>query len=60
MARIWPSDCSTRDYAVHGLVRSSSGMNRDRIDGLRADAAARGLPFELHYGNLIDPLGLQE
>jgi GDPmannose 4,6-dehydratase len=46
-------------YAVHGLVRRSSGLNRERIDGLRAAATARGLPFELHYGNLIDPLGLQ-
>jgi GDPmannose 4,6-dehydratase len=46
-------------YAVHGLVRRSSSLNRDRLDGLRAAAAARGLPFELHYGNLIDPLGLQ-
>ena len=46
-------------YAVHGLVRRSSGLNRDRIDDLRAAAKVRGLPFELHYGNLIDPLGLQ-
>lgn len=46
-------------YAVHGLVRRSSGLNRDRIDDLRAAAKTRGLPFELHYGNLIDPLGLQ-
>ena len=48
-----------QDYAVHGLVQRSSGLNRDRIDGLRAAAAARGLPFELHSGNLIDPPGLQ-
>jgi GDPmannose 4,6-dehydratase len=46
-------------YAVHGLVRRTSSLNRDRIDGLRDAAKARGLPFELHYGNLIDPLGLQ-
>jgi NAD(P)-dependent dehydrogenase (short-subunit alcohol dehydrogenase family) len=46
-------------YAVHGLVRRSSGLNRERIDDLRAAAKARGRPFELHYGNLIDPLGLQ-
>ena len=46
-------------YAVHGLVRRSSSLNRGRIDGLRRAAAARSLPFELHYGNLIDPLGLQ-
>jgi len=46
-------------YAVHGLVRRSSGLNRDRIDDLRAAAKTRRLPFELHYGNLIDPLGLQ-
>lgn len=46
-------------YAVHGLVRRSSGLNRDRIDGLGKAAATRGLTFELHYGNLIDPLGLQ-
>jgi len=46
-------------YAVHGLVRRTSSLNRDRIDGLRDAAKARSLPFELHYGNLIDPLGLQ-
>ena len=46
-------------YAVHGLVRRSSTLNRERIDGLRGLAVERGLPFELHYGNLIDPLGLQ-
>jgi GDPmannose 4,6-dehydratase len=34
-------------------------LNRDRIDDLRAAAKTRRLPFELHYGNLIDPLGLQ-
>jgi GDPmannose 4,6-dehydratase len=48
-----------KGYAVHGLVRRSSSLNRDRIDGLREAAKSRGLPFELHYGNLIDPLGLQ-
>jgi len=46
-------------YAVHGLIRRSSNLNRERIDGLRSLALKRGLPFELHYGNLIDPLGLQ-
>jgi GDPmannose 4,6-dehydratase len=46
-------------YAVHGIVRRSSTLNRERIDGLRGLAVERGLPFELHYGNLIDPLGLQ-
>ena len=46
-------------YAVHGLVRRSSNLNRERIDGLRGLAVERGMPFELHYGNLIDPLGLQ-
>jgi len=46
-------------YAVHGLVRRSSVLNRDRTDGLRALAADRRSTFELHYGNLIDPLGLQ-
>jgi GDPmannose 4,6-dehydratase len=46
-------------YAVHGLVRRSSVLNRDRTDGLKALAAKRGSTFELYYGNLIDPLGLQ-
>jgi GDPmannose 4,6-dehydratase len=48
-----------KGYAVHGLVRRSSSLNRVRTDDLRAAAKTRGLPFELHYGNLIDPLGLQ-
>jgi len=46
-------------YAVHGLVRRSSVLNRERVDGLRQQASERGLLFELHYGNLIDPIGLQ-
>jgi GDP-mannose 4,6-dehydratase len=46
-------------YAVHGLVRRSSNLNRERIDGLRGLAVERGMPFELHYGNRTDPLGLQ-
>lgn len=46
-------------YAVHGLVRRSSVLNRDRLDGLREKASKKGLRFELHYGNLIDPLSLQ-
>jgi GDPmannose 4,6-dehydratase len=49
-----------RDYEVHGVVRRSSTMNRQRIDhlehssGHKADKAR----FFLHYGDMTDSGGL--
>ncbi len=46
------------DYEVHGLVRRSSTLNRQRIDPIVArDPAARDR-FQLHYGDLADASSL--
>ena len=45
------------DYVVHGLVRRTSTLNRQRIDHLMADAALRDR-FHLHYADLADASSL--
>jgi GDPmannose 4,6-dehydratase len=45
------------DYEVHGLVRRSSSLNRQRIDHLFADDAVRSR-FQLHYADLADASSL--
>jgi GDPmannose 4,6-dehydratase len=45
------------DYIVHGLVRRSSSLNRQRIDHLTADPALRDR-FHLHYADLADASSL--
>ncbi len=46
------------DYEVHGLVRRSSSLNRQRIDPIVArDPAARDR-FHLHYADLADASSL--
>ncbi len=44
-----------KGYAIHGLVRRTSQFSRNRIEETREKARARGLTFELHYGNMGDP-----
>ncbi|MGK2874577.1 MAG: GDP-mannose 4,6-dehydratase [Nocardioides sp.] len=46
-----------RDYEVHGLVRRSSVVARDRIDHLHLDDSLAGR-FFLHYGDLTDSTSL--
>jgi GDPmannose 4,6-dehydratase len=41
------------DYTVHGLVRRSSTLNRERIDHIVRDPALRER-FHLHYADLAD------
>jgi GDPmannose 4,6-dehydratase len=48
---------SKPDYAVHGLVRRSSTLNRQRIDHIAADPGARDR-FHLHYADLADASSL--
>jgi GDPmannose 4,6-dehydratase len=45
------------DYVVHGLVRRTSTLNRQRIDHLMADASLRDR-FLLHYADLADASSL--
>ncbi|MBX6314521.1 MAG: GDP-mannose 4,6-dehydratase, partial [Isosphaeraceae bacterium] len=45
------------DYIVHGLVRRSSTLNRQRIDHLTSDERYRDR-FFLHYADLADASSL--
>ncbi len=46
------------DYEVHGLVRRSSSLNRQRIDHLFALDSSIGERFQLHYADLADASSL--
>ncbi len=46
------------DYEVHGLVRRSSSLNRQRIDHLFGRDASMGDRFHLHYADLADASSL--
>ena len=46
------------DYDVHGLVRRSSSLNRQRIDHLFARDNSVGDRFHLHYADLADASSL--
>jgi GDPmannose 4,6-dehydratase len=48
-----------KGYAVHGIIRRSSGFNTDRIDHIYADPHDSGHQLHLHYGDLSDASGLQ-
>jgi GDPmannose 4,6-dehydratase len=48
---------SKPDYEVHGLVRRSSSLNRQRIDHLFAEPSI-GERFQLHYADLADASSL--
>jgi GDPmannose 4,6-dehydratase len=48
---------SKPDYEVHGLVRRSSSLNRQRIDHLFADPSVADR-FQLHYADLADASSL--
>jgi GDPmannose 4,6-dehydratase len=49
-----------KGYAVHGVVRRSSSMNRGRIDHLQHSNPGHpeGSRFVLHYGDMTDSGGL--
>jgi GDPmannose 4,6-dehydratase len=46
------------DYEVHGLVRRSSTLNRQRIDPIVARDPSARERFHLHYGDLADASSL--
>jgi len=48
---------SKPEYVVHGLVRRSSSLNRQRIDHIFRDADVRDR-FHLHYADLADASSL--
>ena len=49
---------SKPDYEVHGLVRRSSSLNRQRIDHIFAADPAIAGRFQLHYADLADASSL--
>ncbi len=46
------------DYVVHGLVRRSSTLNRQRIDHIAPGERGGGDRFHLHYADLADASSL--
>jgi GDPmannose 4,6-dehydratase len=49
-----------KGYQVHGIVRRSSSFNTDRIEHLYADRHHPTTRLFLHYGDLLDGIGLRE
>lgn len=49
-----------KGYAVHGLLRRSSSFNTDRIEHLYRDPHDPEARLFLHYGDLVDGIGLRE
>jgi GDPmannose 4,6-dehydratase len=49
-----------KGYQVHGIVRRSSSFNTDRIEHLYADRHNPTTRLFLHYGDLVDGIGLRE
>ena len=47
-----------KGYEVHGLIRRSSTFNTSRIDHIYEDPHAKSPKLFLHYGDLIDGVGL--
>jgi len=47
-----------KGYEVHGLIRRSSSFNTSRIDHIYQDPHDRSARLFLHYGDLIDGVGL--
>jgi len=49
-----------KGYQVHGVVRRSSSFNTDRIEHLYRDPHIPNVQLFLHYGDLVDGIGLRE
>jgi len=47
-----------KGYEVHGLIRRSSTFNTSRIDHIYQDPHEKNTRLFLHYGDLIDGVGL--
>ncbi len=50
----------SKDYEVHGITRRSSSFNTDRIEHLYKDPHDPEARLFLHYGDLVDGMGLRE
>ncbi|HXE53885.1 MAG TPA: GDP-mannose 4,6-dehydratase [Tepidisphaeraceae bacterium] len=49
-----------RGYEVHGIVRRSSSFNTGRLGHLYVDPHSPDAKLFLHYGDLVDGMGLRE
>ncbi len=49
-----------KGYEVHGITRRSSSFNTDRIEHLYRDPHDPEARLFLHYGDLVDGMGLRE
>src|SRR2546421_6353896 len=49
-----------KGYYVHGIVRRSSSFNTERIEHLYRDPHNPEARLFLHYGDLVDGIGLRE
>ena len=47
-----------KGYEVHGIKRRSSSFNTERVDHLYHDPHEKGVPFNLHYGDMTDATNL--
>lgn len=48
----------SKGYEVHGLIRRSSSFNTGRIDHIYEDPHQRNPRLKLHYGDLLDGVGI--
>jgi GDPmannose 4,6-dehydratase len=48
-----------KGYEVHGVVRRCSNISTSRIDHLFVDKHDPGARLFLHYGDMLDPMGLE-
>jgi GDPmannose 4,6-dehydratase len=48
----------SKDYEVHGLIRRASTFNTSRIDHIYNDPHVENTRLLLHYGDMIDGVGL--
>lgn len=49
-----------KGYEVHGIIRRSSSFNTERLDHIYRDPHESGARMFLHYGDLVDGMGLRE
>jgi GDPmannose 4,6-dehydratase len=49
-----------KGYEVHGIIRRSSSFNTQRIDHIYTDPHLAETQLFLHYGDLIDGIGLRK
>ncbi len=48
-----------KGYEVHGVVRRSSTLNRNRLDSIYQDSESKHRNLHLHYGDMSDALNIE-